>query len=395
MNAREILARLAETGTPSDGPSALRLAVGLEDSLTRLETETLPYLRAGGSELRFIYAPYGRGKTHLLFSWQEAARRRGFVTAYIDCQTEYSPFTSLPATYRQIAVSLEAPEVMPDSTPSKGVESVIEAFLNSGPAPLERLKRLNQDPYLVSDFRNTVVAYGRSLLQHQLRELQQELKALLLHHTGSRVRITSLYRMYSWLPRPLGKLATRNAPAWLRSLASLPLSLGYAGCLVLFDETEKTQNISRLYRRERQQYWANLRNLVDHLALGAFRGCALYFAVVDEFMEEAESNLAALSQRLERMRLAKESEERIFPNPRAVWVNIDELTHPNPETPEFYRLLAERLLSVGREAGLKEDRAQRLSMELKGQAERFAKSIRMGAVRDFVKLAASKIAVAW
>jgi hypothetical protein len=392
MNAREILARLAETGTPSDGPSAIRLAVGLEDSLTRLATETLPYLRAGGAELRFIYAPYGRGKTHLLYSWQEAARRRGFVTAYIDCQTEYSPFTSLPATYRQIAVNLEAPEAMPDSSPSKGVDSVIEAFLNKGPAPLERLQRLNQDPHLASDFRNTVVAYSRSLLQHQLRELQQELKALLLHHTGSRVRITDLYRRYSWLPRPLGKMTNRAAPAWLRSLASLPLSLGYAGCLILFDETEKTQNISRLYRRERQQYWANLRNLVDHLALGAFRGCALYFAVVGEFMEEAERNLAALSQRLERMRL---SDEKIFANPRAVWVNIDELTHPNPENPEFYRQLAERLLSVGREAGLQEDRAQRLSMELKGQAERFAKSIRMGAVRDFVKLAASKIAVAW
>jgi len=50
MNAREILARLAESGTPPDGPSALRLAVGLEDSLSRLETETLPYLRAGGAE---------------------------------------------------------------------------------------------------------------------------------------------------------------------------------------------------------------------------------------------------------------------------------------------------------------------------------------------------------
>jgi hypothetical protein len=391
MNAREILSRLAESGTPPDGPSALHLAVGLEDSLTRLERETLPYLRAGGAELRFIYAPYGRGKTHLLLSWQEAARRRGFVTAYIDCQTEYSPFTSLPATYRQIAVNLEAPEAMTDSSPSKEVDSVIEAFLNEGPAPLERLQRLNQDPHMVSDFRHTVVAYGRSRLQDQLRDLQQELKALLLHHTGSRVQITSLYRRYPWLPRPLGKLTTRTAPAWLRSLASLPLALGYAGCLVLFDETEKTQNISKLYRRERQQYWTNLRNLVDHLALGAFRGCALYFAVVDEFMGEAERNLAALSQRLERMRLPG---ERIFANPRAVWVNIDELTHPNPENPEFYRLLAERLLSVGREAGLREEKAQRLSAELKGQAERFARSIKVGAVRDFVKFAASRIAMA-
>ncbi|MEM3402835.1 MAG: DUF2791 family P-loop domain-containing protein, partial [Candidatus Hadarchaeales archaeon] len=152
-----------------------------------------------------------------------------------------------------------------------------------------------------------------------------------------------------------------------------------------------TQNISKLYRRERQQYWANLRNLADHLALGAFRGCALYFAVVEEFLEEAERNLAALSQRLERVRL---SAEKIFANPRAVWVNIDELTHPNPENPEFYRLLAERLLSVGQEAGLKEAKAQRLSAELKGQAERFAKSIKVGAVRDFVKSAASRIAMA-
>jgi len=388
MTAREILARLAGSGTPPDGPSALRLAVGLEDSFARLENETIPFLRSGGAELRFIHAPYGRGKTHLLLSWQEAARRHGLTTAYIDCQTE--PFTDLRTTYRQIAVSLEPPPTNLGLSP-KGVVSLIDLCISESSSPMERLQKLNHDPYLASDFRNTVIAYGRSTLQRdfQLGFLQRELKVILLHHPGSSVRITELYKRFPWLPRPLGKLTARSASMWLRSLASLPFSLGYPGCLILFDETERSTIATKLPWRRRQQYWANLRNLVDHLALGSFRGCAFYFAVVDEFLIEAQRYLAALSQRLERLRL---SSEQMFPNPRAVWVDIDELTHPTPEDPEFFRRLAERLIAVGREAGLKEDRARRLSRELASQAERFARSIRVGAVRDFVKEAASRIA---
>jgi len=391
--AHDILARLATTGTPPTGPHAWRLAVGLDDTLRRLESETFPFLAAGGAEIRFIYAPYGRGKTHLLLTLQEAARRHGLITAYIDCQSENAPFASLEQTYRQIASNLELPNPLPDSSRRRGVATlvagVIEQFAGNEAGLRDRMKQLRQTNRLATDFRNTVLAYGRSLLNDTFWDLRQDLRYLLCHDVTTRISIASLYRRCNWLPRPLGKMTKRIAPLWLRSLLSLPLALGYPGCCIFFDETEKT--LTKLNRRERQLYWANLRNLVDHLALGSVRGCALILAVVEEFLEEAKRDLDALSQRLERPRLPGEQR---FANPRGLWVDIDELTRPGPEQLDFFLLLAEKLLALGQEVGLQTSQSSRLRGELESLARQAADSIRLGAVRDFVKEAASSIVMA-
>lgn len=389
----DVLARLAATGTPPDGPQALRLSVGLDKTLKLLEAETFPFLAGGGAEVRFIYAPYGRGKTHLLLTLQEAARRHGLITAYIDCQAENAPFASLEQTYRQIAQNLQLPHPLSDNSRRRGVDTlvtgVIEQFAGNQTGLQDRMQQLRRASRLTTDFRNTVLAYGRSLLHDHLGDLRQELRSLLCHEIATRITITSIYRRYGWVPRPLGKMTKRTAPLWLRSLLSLPLALGYPGCCIFFDETEKT--LTKLYRRDRQLYWANLRNLADHLALGSIQGCALIFAVVEEFLEEAKIDLDALSQRLERPRLPIEQR---LPNPRALWVDIDELTYPGPDTSEFFQLLAERLLDLGREAGLAEAQIERLRDPLYTLAMQAANSIRTGAVRDFVKETASRIVTA-
>lgn len=390
MTAHDILARLATTGTPPTGPYAWRLAVGLDDMLTQLESETFPFLAAGGAEIRFIYAPYGRGKTHLLLTLQEAARRHGLITAYIDCQAENVPFASLERTYHQIASNQELPNPLPDSSRRRGVDTLIagvfEQFAGNEAGGRDRMQQLRQAKGLAADFRNTVSAYGCSLLDDTVGDLRQELRCLLCHDVTSRISIAGLYRRYVWLPRPLGKVTKRTAPFWLRSLLSLPLALGYPGCCIFFDETEKT--LTKLSRRDRQLYWANLRNLVDHLALGSIRGCALILAVVEEFLEEAKRDLLALSQRLERPRLPGEQR---FANPRALWVNIDELTRPGPSHLEFFTQLAEKLLALGQEARVQTSQSSRLRGELETLARQATDSIRSGAVRDFVKEAACRI----
>ncbi len=393
MSAHDILARLASTGTPPAGPHAWRLAVGLDDTIKRLESETIPFLSAGGAEIRFIYAPYGRGKTHLLLTLQEAARRHGLITAYIDCQAENVPFASLEQTYRQLALNLQLPHSLPNTSQRRGVATLIAGVIEQSAGDQNslqnRMQQLRHASHLATDFRNTVLAYGRSLIDDKFYDLRQELRSLLCHDVTTRISISSLYRRYGWLPRPLGKVTKRIAPLWLRSLLSLPLTLGYPGCCIFFDETEKT--LTKLYRRERQLYWANLRNLVDHLALGSIRGCALILAVVEEFLEEARRDLDALSQRLERPRLPGEQK---LANPRALWVDIEELTRPGTENPEFYLLLAEKLLDLGQEAGLQPGQVSSLRSKLEPLARQTAASISSGAVRDFVKQAASQIVMA-
>jgi len=403
MEPTEVLARLAEFGTPPDAASALKISVGLDETIARFRDETLPFIAGGGAELQFACAPYGRGKTHFLRTLQQVARLKGFPTAYVDCRSDQAPFASLQETYRIIAGNMLPAGSTKDLARKSGPEAVIEEAITSvsPERAQERIVAVQRDGYLASDFRNLVVAYCRMTRQDQrnrvmeeadasgLRALEDELRALLRSDLSTRIRIPDLYRAHTWLPRPLGRLGRRNAASWLRSLGSLPRSLGYPGLVILFDETEQTHSLHKLGVRQRRVHLANLRNFVDHMALGNFRGCAIYYAVVDEFLEIARSELGALSQRIERIHLGGKDRVR---NPRAVWVDLDELTQPSPESVAFYDELGQRIASIGLEAGVSKSAAFELARTLRTQSASFSTSINVGAVREFVKIAANLVA---
>jgi hypothetical protein len=392
LEPREVLAKLAESGTPPDAESALHISVGLDQTIKRFRDEALPFVDDGGAELQFVFAPYGRGKTHFLRSLQESARQAGFVTAYIDCRTGQSPFASLQETYRIVANNLLPPGNGSGAKGRMGADAVLEeAVLSvSHDTALARIQTVYRDGHLSSGFRNLAAAYARTAHQGQKGErLGEELRALLRSDFSTRVRVNDLYRENTWLPRPIGKLARRNAAAWVRSLACLPKTLGYPGLVILFDETEQTHSLAKLRPKARQSHLANLRNFVDHMALGTFRGCAIYYAVVEEFLETARIDLEALSQRIERVRLGPNGGA---PNPRAVWVDLDELTRPTPGEESFYAALGRAIVRLGTEAGLPNSSEKRLLERFNGQSQNYSNSIKAGAVREFVKMAASHVA---
>lgn len=187
----------------------------------------------------------------------------------------------------------------------------------------------------------------------------------------------------------MGKLTKRNAAVWLRTLLSLPWAFGYAGLLVFFDETE-TVLLNRS-RRSKQTHLAHIRTFVDHMATGMIRGCAVYYAVVEEFMDIAKDNLEALSQRIERVDIKLEGKRT--PNPRAVWVDLDDLTMPRPQNCLFFEELAERIVGIGQKAGLSTTTADRLMVSLKQLAETHAEeNISEGKVREYVREAATAVA---
>lgn len=392
MEPREILARLAEFGTPPDPESALRLSVGLDKTITRFRDETLPFVEDGGAELQFVFAPYGRGKTHLLRTLQEIARQEGLITAYVDCRSGQAPFASLQETYRVVAGNLVPAGKASVLSHRSGPEAIIEeAMISVTPERArEQVADLARNSHLATDYRNLASAYSRTIIQEQHHGVHgSDLRALLRADQSTRVRVSDLYKSHPWLPRPIGKLGRRNAASWLRSLGSLPMSLGYPGLVILFDETEQAHSVQRFNSRQHRLHLANLRNFVDHMALGNFRGCAIYYAVVEEFLETAKSELEALSQRIERIDLGGGSGVR---NPRAIWVDLDELTDPSPGSDTFYDLLGDRIISIGCEAGLSGRARGLLSGRLRERSAHFSNSINVGAVREFVKLAASVVA---
>ena len=385
MRPEETLARLAQTGTPPDGTDIARISTGLEEALGRIVDETFAFVAAGGGELQFIHAPYGRGKTHFLRAVEHCAQDHGFVTAYVDCQDGDSPFSSLPQTYRTIARSMMPPRRQ-SFFASSGVGKVIEAQFAGNRTGEQRalIDRISTNSALAPDYRNLVRSYSGFITGDEVEQFGNDIEALLVADIGYPVTLGALYRKHPRVLRPLGKLGPRNAGVWLRSLFALPRILGYPGLVVMFDETETVLN--RGGAHQKQRYLAHIRTFVDHLAVGSFCGCAVYYAVVEDFIEKAGQHLGALAQRIERCPLQG------IPNPRAVSVNLDELTEPGPRDPRFFEQLAERIVYLGQAAGLPSDAGRQVLEQLTGDAAQFAEDLAEGKVREFIKKAAGTVA---
>lgn len=373
------LAHLAANGTPpACRDTILRMSVGLEESLKRFEQETLPFIASGGGDLQFISGSYG--KTHFLKALLDFARDRDFVTVYVDCQDERRPFESLDETYREIAIEMVPPrDVQPLA--SAGITNVIGAQF-TGKTTDERnelAQRVKAGRGLVADYRNLVWAYCRSACSDGDEYLAENLEVLL---TGGQTRVGELYRRHDGLPRPLGKLARRNAAVWLRGLLSLPRVLGYRGLIVCFDNTGAGHSAGS----SMQSHLAHIRTFVDHLAAGAFRGCAVYWAVASGFMTIAEENYPALSDRIQRP--GGRAPRR---NSRAVSVVMDDLLWPNSTNPAFFVAVAERVVGIGVEAGLSAPTCEEMLRGFRDKAEDYAANINEGRVQEWVKRVAASV----
>ncbi len=379
--ARDILRRLAQHGV-LDGPeAATRLSTGLEGFLSRWERETLPFLAAGGSELRFVEGPNGRGKTHFLQVLESRAQLAGFVTARVGTQTK--PFAALQDTYRQIALVMTAGS--PGHNGNTGLAHLLTGLNSDQLADFQHGSRGNPG------FRNLLVTYARRVLGGHVDEpVTHDLRALLMHDTNRRVTFGELFRLDRHLPRPLGRLGKRNAAVWLRSLLTLPRQLGFKGLVVLFDETGADVHLRPEPLRTRQQHMANLRNLVDHLATGGIPACSVVYATTNDFIQMAFEDYPAMWQRVARMEAMSPFADPP-PNPRAVWCRLDELTEPSPAQRDFFIELGGKLVELGRDAGVSNDHLAAARNTLVRLSDEMSQNITQGTVRQFIKRMAAEI----
>lgn len=388
MTPRARLAHLATYGTPPDRATASRITVGLDDTLGRIEKEVFPYLKAGGSELQFVFGANGRGKTHYLLTLEERARRAGFVTARIDCSSAGSPFASMRLTYEMVATSLSAPSASGEEG-VVGLPAMIQAAVEgkTGTEVDRSLRALRASRQLSPDFRNLVIGYAHGWHQESLTDrLADQLEALLMGSSTRAVTVSELYKANPDLPRPIGKLTNRSAPVWLRSLLSLPGALGFRGVVVMFDETERV--LHKLTPHQRRSQLANIRNLVDYCALSALAGCMILYAAAEDFVETARKDLDALAQRIEPPSLLKDQSPSSI---RSVWTDLDDLTNPQTHDPKFFESLGSRVIGIGIDAGLAQQKASAIFTRISIEARRQSRSPTSSTVRDFVKLAATTV----
>lgn len=378
----DALRQLAANGTISDAEVAMQISVGLDGFKKRWTDEILPFIAAGGSELRFVEGAYGRGKTHMLRVLSKLAQERGFLTCYTSCGTDSEPFESLDITYQVIARNLcwqnEGNSIM-------GIHRILESLEKP------QLASIRNSNYVVAPLRNLCRAYNWLLNDRSVSiQTKADLRELLLGNKAHRVVFRDLFRRTPHLPRPITKLGKRNAGQWLRSLLSLPRQLGFKGLTVFFDETGADLHIRSSARRKRQEHMANLRNLIDHMAVGDLQGCSIVYGVTHDLLEMAAEDYPALAQRIERTDEPEMWQER-QPNPRAVWTPLDELTHPTPSDRLFFESLGERLATLARDAGINSKSKTEVDRIIRDAVKSMENSAQGDSIRQFVKRVSSKL----
>ncbi|MBN8457525.1 MAG: DUF2791 family P-loop domain-containing protein [Verrucomicrobia bacterium] len=361
---------------------ALEISVGLERFCGMWANEILPFIAAGGSELRFLEGANGRGKTHMLRVLSKLAEDRGFLTCYTSGDAETQAFESLEATYQAIAKSLcwrcDGESVI-------GLPRIIERL------DRDQLGELRASSHVVAPVRNLCRAYHWLLNDESVSmQTKVDLKELLVGNKAHRVLFRDLFRRTPNLPRPITKLGKRNAGQWLRSLLSIPLQLGFKGVVVFFDETGADLLDRRKSRKKRQEHMANLRNLIDYLAVGSLPGCAIVYGVTHNLLELAAEDYPALAQRIERTDQSEMWNVR-EPNPRAVWTPLDELTHPTPPAKVFFESLGQKIGTLAQEAGVLSKSDADIHRIVRTAVGRMAGSAQDDSIRQFVKDVSSKL----
>lgn len=384
MTARNkaVLRKLASNGTISDSEVALEISVGLESFGQMWTDEILPFIGNGGSELRFVEGSYGRGKTHLLKVLSRLAQDRGFLTCYTSCGTESEPFESLEVTYQAIAKNIcwnkDGEEIL-------GLPAILENLHRT------KLNQLADTLQVTAALRNLCRAYRIMIDDRSVAtETKRDLRELLMGNKAHRVVFRELFRRTRELPRPLTKLGKRNAGHWLRSLLALPRQLGFPGLVVFFDEAGADLHLKKSARSKRQSHMANLRNLIDHIAIGALPGCAIVYGVTHDLLELAALDYPALAQRIERTDEPGMWQERA-PNPRAIWTPLDELTKPAPPEKAFFDELGRKLVALAASAGFNSRSKAEESRMVRAAVADAEKSAQGDSIRLFVKALSSKL----
>ena len=234
--ANRIISALRK-GTPPEGATEL-FSVGREKLCSYFDNKLKEVKEYGISDVKFVSADWGQGKSHFLDLLRDIALKHNFVVSKVDLRSQSLPFDQLPLVIQGIMTKIVTPKVR-----ENGLEALLDEWCESNKSNTDEevflsLKNLGIFP----DMRLKLIEYFR-------------------HYHGSDYQGCS--QVLRWFEGKETKSKTfKDIGEYIRSLVVLIRSLGYSGFVVMLDEAEAITSLSRISRRDLAN--ENIRQIIDN-----------------------------------------------------------------------------------------------------------------------------------
>lgn len=320
--AKKIIRQLGAGTTPLEG--VRHLNVGRERYFAEIE-RLLGDLTVGeGSDVHFLNADYGHGKTHFIGMINALALDRNWVTSYVKLSkaegVRLDKFEQLYAAILRNCICrglLEAHEHTYDPGEANGWPWILDNWVKrhvqleqgAGVDPnslgardrtLSALDVLLRKANVSGDFASAVRLYARAGFERSSADDKRLRDSVLRWFACEKVTELREHGV-------LAPIAGANAKQVLRSVISLIREFGYGGMAIFIDEAEAAQDYSKPQRRAAYQNLRELLDNVDGRASGLSLNHAVCYVAATPVMFAGEKGFReypALQDRIEDVRLS-------------------------------------------------------------------------------------------
>jgi len=262
------------------------LTVGRSEEITHFRQRLEDVADFGLSEIKFVTADYGGGKTHFLDLLAHMALERNFVVSKVDLDSRGTRFDHFEEVYASLVQGISTPEHPNGGALDALMSSWARSVTDKDDVTIhEELRSVTTMPVTL---RTALYEYGKTSRDSPSKAITLH-DDLMLWLQGQKLgtRQRNLLRVSS-------QIGPSSAPEMLRGLLGFIRAQGYAGFLVLLDEAEAITSLQRLTARAAAN--ENIRSIIDNA--GKSPGFYFVFATTPSFLDPNEPKGAATYQAL-------------------------------------------------------------------------------------------------
>ena len=251
---------------PSNGISLI--SVGRKESLDCIETD-LDSVKGGASQVRFVNADLGQGKSHILHLLRDIAFSQGFAVSMVTLSQGFCPLHEFINVYREVIWGMRVSE----ERNTAALETMLGRWLDEM-KQLSKERVANIVRNLPTDIQNAMIAYYGA--KNPVRPSLEKISIILNYLSAGQVTLREL--------KPIGigrRIDEHRALEMIGTMARLFRNLEYRGLCVLFDEAEAIHSLSRVDHQERA--YGNLLRIVTEAQ--SFPYCYFIYATTPSFFD--------------------------------------------------------------------------------------------------------------